>query len=105
MNRASLASFATMVSDRLASLYGERVSIAGQEVTALIGTGTPQLDLNSGGLSQPVEHVLRIRKSEFPQKPVVGAPVVFDNRTLRVLAVRRASSPLAQEWIVEVGTP
>jgi hypothetical protein len=41
----------------------------------------------------------------MPEAPALKSAVKIQGKTYRVLSVRFNYSPLAQEWIVEVGTP
>jgi hypothetical protein len=41
----------------------------------------------------------------MPTAPAIKSAVTIDSKIYRVLSVRLNYSPLAQEWIVEVGNP
>lgn len=86
-------------------LYGSTVTIGGTSYTAAVSTGTPVLDLESGGFRSPVSFVVRVLKSDMPSAPSVKAAVVINSKNYRVMSVRQNFSPLAQEWIIEVETP
>jgi hypothetical protein len=49
--------------------------------------------------------VVRVSKTDMCEAPEVKSPVTIDGKNYRVISVRQNFSPLAQEWIVEVGNP
>jgi hypothetical protein len=62
-----------------------------------------------------VEFVVRLRKSDLPESnpfavwsqgpPSSKSAITINAKTYYIFAVREHFSPLAQEWILEVGTP
>jgi hypothetical protein len=111
MNRSSLAEFAKLAANTIKASFGSTVTFgtawngAPRTFTCAVSTGTPELNLESGGYQQPVEYVVRVSKTDMCEAPAVKSPVTIDGKNYRVLSVRQNFSPLAQEWIVEVGNP
>jgi hypothetical protein len=111
MNAAAITDFAKLAADTLNTAFGSCVQFGTlwngepRMVRAVVSTGEPELNLEAGGFQKPVEFVLRVRKSDMSEAPEVKSAVVMDGKTYRVLSVREHFSPLAQEWILEVGTP
>lgn len=105
MNLAAVTDFAKTMATTLNELYGSTVTVGGTAYTAVVSTGTPELNLESGGFMKPVDFVVRIRKADLASAPAVKSAVVIGGTTYRLLAVRQAFTALAQEWILEVGTP
>ena len=115
MNRAGITAFATAMADTLNALYGSTVTYAGTDYQAVVSTGEPELNLEAGGFQSPVEFVVRIRKSDLPEScpfaswqqgpPSTKSDITINCQTFYIMAVREHFSPLAQEWILEVGTP
>ena len=115
MNRAGITAFATAMADTLNALYGSTVTYAGIDYQAVVSTGEPELNLESGGFQSPVEFVVRIRKSDLPEDnpfavwqqgpPSLKSAITINGKTYYIMSVRQAFSPLAQEWILECGTP
>jgi hypothetical protein len=111
MDATSVAAFARQAATQLQSAFGSTVSFgtgwngAPRSFTCAVSTGTPELNLESGGFQQPVEYVVRVLKSDMPEAPAAKSPVSIDGKNYRVISVRQNYSPLAQEWIVEVGNP
>jgi hypothetical protein len=52
-----------------------------------------------------VDYVVRVPKTDMHEPPEVKSAVKIQGKNYRVLSVRLNYSPLAQEWIVEVGNP
>jgi hypothetical protein len=111
MDAASVAAFARQAASQLKSAFGSTVTFgtawngAPRSFTCAVSTGTPELNLESGGYQQPVDYVVRVSKADMCEAPAVKSPVAIDGKNYRVLSVRQNFSPLAQEWIVEVGNP
>jgi hypothetical protein len=111
MNRSSLAEFAKLAANTIKASFGSTVTFgtawngAPRTFTCAVSTGTPELNLESGGYQQPVEYVVRVSKTDMCEAPAVKSPVTIDGKNYRVISVRQNFSPLAQEWIVEVGNP
>ena len=111
MNAADVAAFARQAAQQLKSAFGSTVTFgtawngAPRSFTCAVSTGTPELNLESGGFQQPVDYVVRVAKSDMDCAPEVKSPVTIEGKNYRVLSVRQNYSPLAQEWIVEVGNP
>ena len=105
MQAASLTSFATAMAKSIRDLYGSTVTIGGTTYTAAVSTGTPSLDLESGGFRSPVSFVLRVPKADMTNAPAAKTAVVINSKNYRVMSVRQNFSALAQEWIIEVETP
>lgn len=111
MTAAAVTEFAKLAADTLNSVYGSDVQFgtlyngAPRIVKAVVSTGTPELNLEAGGFQKPVEFVVRVRKADLCDAPEIKSAVVINTKTYRVLSVREHFSPLAQEWIVEVGNP
>lgn len=111
MNAASLKNFAQLAAAHLQKGFGSPVIFgtawngAPRCYQCAVSTGTPELNLESGGYQQPVDFVVRVSKTDMPTAPEVKDPVTIDGKNYRVLSVRQNFSPLAQEWIVEVGNP
>ncbi len=111
MNAASLTEFAKLAASTIKTSFGSKVIFgtawngAPRSFTCAVSTGTPELNLESGGYQQPVDYVVRVSKTDMPTAPEAKDPVTIDGKNYRVLSVRQNYSPLAQEWIVEVGNP
>lgn len=111
MTAAAVTEFAKLSADTLNAVYGSNVTFVaysgGQSLTikAVVSTGEPELNLESGGFQRPVDFIVRTRKVDMATAPVVRSAVTINSKTYRVLSVREHFSPLAQEWIIEVGTP
>lgn len=105
MNLAGVTDFAKAMAQTIKELYGSTVTIAGTSYTAAVSTGTPELNLESGGFQRPIEYVIRIPKADMATAPALKSAVVVGDRNLRLLSVRQSFNALAQEWILEVGTP
>jgi hypothetical protein len=111
MNAASVTEFAKLAASTIKSTFGSTVIFgtawngAPRSYTCAVSTGTPELNLESGGFQQPVDYVVRVTKTDMPEPPAVKSAVKIQGKTYRVLSVRLNYSPLAQEWIVEVGNP
>jgi hypothetical protein len=111
MNAASLTEFAKLAASTIKTSFGSTVIFgtawngAPRSFTCAVSTGTPELNLESGGYQQPVDYVVRVSKTDMPCAPEAKDPVTIDGKNYRVLSVRQNYSPLAQEWIVEVGNP
>ncbi len=105
MNAASVAEFAKLAASTIKTTYGSTVLFGSTSYTAAVSTGSPELNLESGGFQRPVDFVVRVSKADMATAPAIKSAVTIDSKTYRVLSVRLNYSPLAQEWIVEVGTP
>jgi hypothetical protein len=111
MDAASVAAFARQAASQLKSAFGSTVTFgtawngAPRSFTCAVSTGTPELNLEAGGYQQPVDYVVRVSKTDMCEAPAVKSPVTIDGKNYRVISVRQNFSPLAQEWIVEVGNP
>ena len=115
MNRAGITEFAKVMADTLNALYGSTVTYAGRDYQAVVSTGEPELNLESGGFQSPVEFVVRLRKSDLPESnpfavweqgpPSTKSAITINGKTYYIMAVRQAFSPLAQEYILDCGTP
>ena len=105
MDRAGITAFATAMGEKIKELFGSTVTIGGTSYTAAVSTGDPDLNLEAGGFQQPVDFVVRVLKSDLATAPAVKTLVVINAKNYRVLSVRQSFSPLAQEWVIEVGTP
>jgi hypothetical protein len=111
MDAISVAEFARQAASTIKSAFGSTVIFgtayngAPRSYTCAVSTGTPELNLESGGYQQPVEYVVRVTKTDMPEAPAVKSAVTIDGKNYRVISVRQNYSPLAQEWIVEVGNP
>jgi len=111
MTAASVAAFARQAAQQLQSAFGQPVTFgvswngAPRCYQCAVSVGTPELNLESGGYQQPVEYVVRVNKTDMPEPPEVKSAVGISGKSYRVLSVRQNHSPLAQEWIVEVGNP
>jgi hypothetical protein len=111
MDATSVAAFARQAAAQMKSAFGSTVTFgeawngAPRNFTCAVSTGTPELNLESGGYQQPVDFVVRVSKTDMCEAPEVKSPVTIDGKNYRVISVRQNFSPLAQEWIVEVGNP
>lgn len=111
MDATSVAAFARQAAAQMQSAFGTTVTFgeawngAPRNFTCAVSTGTPELNLESGGYQQPVDFVVRVSKTDVCEAPEVKSPVTIDGKNYRVISVRQNFSPLAQEWIVEVGNP
>lgn len=111
MDSDSLAAFARQSAAKLQGAFGTQVTFGlrwdgvPQTLKCAVSTGTPELNLESGGFQQPVDFVVRVTKTDMPEPPEIKSAVTIDGKNYRVLSVRQNFSPLAQEWIVEVGNP
>jgi hypothetical protein len=111
MDAASVAAFARQAAAQMQSAFGTTVTFgeawngAPRSFTCAVSTGTPELNLESGGFQQPVDYVVRVPKTDMPHPPEVKSAVKIAGKNYRVISVRLNYSPLAQEWIVEVGNP
>jgi hypothetical protein len=111
MDATSVAAFARQAAAQMKSAFGTTVTFgeawngAPRNFTCAVSTGTPELNLESGGYQQPVDFVVRVSKTDVCEAPEVKSPVTIDGKNYRVISVRQNFSPLAQEWIVEVGNP
>ena len=111
MDATSVAAFARQAAAQMQSAFGTTVTFgeawngAPRNFTCAVSTGTPELNLESGGYQQPVDFVVRVSKTDMCEAPEVKSPVTIDGKNYRVISVRQNFSPLAQEWIVEVGNP
>lgn len=111
MDGESLAAFARQSAAKLQGAFGTQVTFgttwngAPRCFQCAVSTGTPELNLESGGFQQPVDFVVRVTKEDMPEPPEVKSPVTLNGKNYRVISVRQNFSPLAQEWIVEVGNP
>lgn len=111
MTAADVAAFSQRAAAQLKEAFGTTVTFgeawngAPRKFICAVSTGTPELNLESGGFQQPVDYVVRVTKADMPDAPEVKSPVTIQGKNYRVLSVRQNYSPLAQEWIVEVGTP
>ena len=105
MSAQGLSSFAKAMAAHIKATYGSTILFGTKSYTAAVSTGNPSLNLETGGFQQPVDYVVRVTKADMPEAPAVKSAVTIDGKTLRVLSVRQNFSPLAQEWVVEVGTP
>jgi hypothetical protein len=111
MDATSVAAFARQAAAQMQSAFGTTVTFgeawngAPRCFICAVSTGTPELNLESGGYQQPVDYVVRVTKTDMPEPPEVKSKVTIQGKTYRVLSVRLSYSPLAQEWIVEVGNP
>jgi hypothetical protein len=115
MTSAAVAAFCRdHLAAKLADIFGSTVVIDGRSFRAVVSTGEPELNLESGGFSQPVEFVVRIAKADAadapftnwkPSPPQTKGAISIEGRNYRIFSVRQNFTPLAQEWILEVGTP
>ena len=111
MDAAAVTDFAKLAANTLNSVFGSDVTFgvhyngAPRTVKAVVSTGSPELNLEAGGFQKPVEFVVRVLKTVMPDAPEVKSPATIGGKNYRVLSVREHFSPLAQEWIIEVGTP
>jgi hypothetical protein len=105
MNAASVTEFAKLAASTIKATYGSSVLFGATSYTAVVSTGSPELNLESGGFQRPVDFVVRVSKVDMPTAPAIKSAVTIDSKIYRVLSVRLNYSPLAQEWIVEVGNP
>ena len=115
MNLAGVTQFAKVMADKLNELYGSTVTFGGRDYRAVVTTGAPEFNLEAGGFRQPVQYVVRVRKCDLPADnpfevwnqgpPTVKSSIVIGGKTYYIFAVRQSFSALAQEWILEVGTP
>lgn len=103
MTAAQIADFAKMAASQIKSAYGSSVTFGTSSYTCAVSTGTPELNLESGGFQQPIDYVVRVAKTDMTHAPAVKTLVTINGKNYRVLSVRQNFSPLAQEWIVEVG--
>ena len=104
MTSTSIAAFARRSAAKLAGCFGQTVTIGGTDYTAVVSNGTPTMDLEAGGFRSPVSFVVRVTKTAMATAPAKKTAVVIDGTTYRVVSVRLAVGPLAQEWIIEVET-
>jgi hypothetical protein len=111
MDATSVAAFARQAAAQMKSAFGTTVTFgeawngAPRNFTCAVSTGAPELNLESGGFQSPVDFVVRVTKTDMPEAPALKSAVKIQGKTYRVLSVRFNYSPLAQEWIVEVGNP
>jgi hypothetical protein len=111
MNAAAITDFAKLAANTLQSNFGTPVTFgttwngAPRCYSCAVSTGSPELNLESGGFQKPVEFVVRVNKTDMTEAPEIKSAVTIDGKSYRVLSVRLNYSALAQEWIVEVGNP
>lgn len=104
MTSTSIAAFARRAAGSINESFGQTVTIAGANYTAVVSTATPALDLEAGGFRSPASCVVRVPKAFMATPPAKRAAVVVSGENYRVVSVRLSSSPLAQEWIIDVET-
>jgi hypothetical protein len=111
MTAAAVQDFAKLAAAQLNTIFGSTVIFgeayngAPRSYTCAVSTAEPKLDLEAGGFQQGADFVVRVLKTDMPCAPEVKSPVTVNGKNYRVLSVRQNFSPLAQEWIVEVGNP
>jgi hypothetical protein len=111
MDAISVAEFARQAASTIKATFGSPVIFgaayngAPRSFTCAVSTGTPELNLESGGFQQPVDFVVRVSKADMPEAPEIKSAVTIEGKNYRVMSVRQNYSALAQEWIVEVGNP